>query len=358
MPAASLLAMSTRAAAQNVKNLVDIGNMPYSLVRPILSKVESPAQLRAIELQSPHIMEEDRELWIEFIKRDIPQWERFELPEKSNCWYDIYRDLLEQVQREVEEDAIQLKLAVDEINSKRANSGSKFLGENPQAGKRLPKLRPTATQRYAAHDRKMGGIKATYSAVYTEDGEKIWTLDKTPSVRPGRARSESSKRSSLFTSKTNKALTVPTHRLKPEVSQIKQVPRWLVDQHKQPPPASTTVARKPAGSTQKPSTTVTSTTQSPEPRKMSIRAPATSPLRQSEPVTRTGSSLPQKRPADEVSSSDPETKRAKVAVSSNPKASSPPLASPPPKASSPPIAPALRRRPAPSIFIQPKKKKP
>lgn len=252
---------------------------------------------------------------------------------------------------------MQLKLAVDEINSKRANSGSKFLGESPQVGKRLPKLRPTAAQRYAAHDRKMGGIKATFSAVYTEDGEKIWTLDKTPSVRPGRPRSESSKRSSLFTSKTNKALTVPTHRLKPEVSQIKQVPRWLVDQHKQPSPVSTTAARKPVASTQKQSPTVTPFSGSPEPSKSSIRAPVTSPRRQSEPVPRTGSSLSQKRTADEVSSSDHETKRTKVATTSTSKASSPPLASPPQKASSPPIAPALRRRPAPSIFIQPKKKK-
>lgn len=88
-----------------------MSNKTYLAKRKLTDSLSRLSQ-RAIELQSPHIMEEDRELWIEFIKRDIPQWERFELPEKSNCWYDIYRDLLEQVQREVEEDAIDRKSVV------------------------------------------------------------------------------------------------------------------------------------------------------------------------------------------------------------------------------------------------------
>lgn len=64
MPARSLLAMSTRVAVQNVRStslpliilvsvdvelmllgLTDIGNIPYSLARPFLIKVESPKQL-------------------------------------------------------------------------------------------------------------------------------------------------------------------------------------------------------------------------------------------------------------------------------------------------------------------------
>lgn len=39
------LVPQTFGSEADCADLVDIGNMPYSLVRPILSKVESPAQL-------------------------------------------------------------------------------------------------------------------------------------------------------------------------------------------------------------------------------------------------------------------------------------------------------------------------
>ena len=45
MPADSLRDMARRVAARNAHKINDVGNMPYSLVRPILMKIESPEKL-------------------------------------------------------------------------------------------------------------------------------------------------------------------------------------------------------------------------------------------------------------------------------------------------------------------------
>ncbi|PCG98661.1 RNA polymerase II transcription factor SIII, subunit A [Penicillium occitanis (nom. inval.)] len=218
MPARSLLAMSTRVAVQNVRSLTDIGNIPYSLARPFLIKVESPKQLRELEKNSPHIMADDRELWLDFIKRDIPQWEQYDIPSESDSWYDIYCDLLDQVQREVEEGALQLKQAVDKFYSDKASNAAVLVKDTS----RLPKPK-----------------RRTYTSSTT--------------------RSEP-KKNSIFSSKRNKVLAVPTHQLYSGASRINHVPQWLVDEHKQAPASTPTTAAsrpvpKPAtagGQTQKP----------------------------------------------------------------------------------------------------------
>jgi elongin-A len=99
--------------------LDNLGSLPYTLARPILLKVDNPQKLvrhtplllramfaytffvyqHALELASPQFAEHDKELWIEFIKRDIPNWDQYELPEESNDWYQVYCDLGEQVER-------------------------------------------------------------------------------------------------------------------------------------------------------------------------------------------------------------------------------------------------------------------
>ncbi|KAH8695973.1 putative RNA polymerase II transcription factor SIII subunit A [Talaromyces proteolyticus] len=210
MPARSLLAMSTRIAIQYSRSLTDVGNIPYPLARPFLIKIESPAQLREIERNSPHIMEDDRELWIDFIKRDVPQWDQYELPEESACWYDIYSDLVERVQREVDEDALRLKQAVDKINSDKASNAAVFVRDTSI----LPKPRRRAPTR-------------------TEP-----------------------KKSGLFHTKRNRVLAVPTHRLNSGASQIRHVPQWLVDQHKQP----TTVTQQRPSSASAPKTSASGVT--------------------------------------------------------------------------------------------------
>ncbi|KAL1999837.1 hypothetical protein VTN02DRAFT_3896 [Thermoascus thermophilus] len=365
MPPPSLLQLCTRAAIQNVKNLNDIGEMPYSLARPFLLKIESPGQLRFLEQRSPHIMQDDKELWLEFIKRDIPEWERFDLPEESDCWYDVYRDLLEQVQRRVDEDAEKMKLALEGINSERSKHGSKFIVDRRSI--RLPKERPTAKQRYASHDRRMGGIPPVF--VNRSDGAFLVGCR-----RPELPRSQTPKKGSPFAVKRNKALAVPTHRLSNKASQIKQVPRALIEDHKtparpqlpsRPVPAGSAVAPKsPSASIPKTSSASDSSASLRERearlRALTSRKPGASPNalpRAVSPPSRPITNPPPTNPAPERAASfSPPASASHGMPESSLKSDGEGSRSPPAVAAAP-RPPLVRKRPPPSIFIQPKRKK-
>ncbi|RAQ52435.1 putative RNA polymerase II transcription factor SIII (Elongin) subunit A [Aspergillus flavus] len=231
MPPPSLLQLCTATAVKNVKYLNDIGNVPYILARPFLSKIESPEKLRTLELQSPHIIDEDKELWFEFIKRDIPRWDEYDIPEQSDCWYDVYCDLRERVQREVDEDAEKLKLALDGISSERAKNSVNFVPDRRDI--RLPRERPTAKQRYASYDRKMGGIKPMFTCTKSTfgssdpQGSHLWSFERPPPPPK--------KKSSIFTApKRNNALAVPTKHLNNRATQVRQAPRSLIEEHRRP----------------------------------------------------------------------------------------------------------------------------
>jgi elongin-A len=172
-------------------------------------------------------MADDRELWLDFIKRDIPQWEQYDIPSDSDSWYDIYCDLLDQVQREVEEGALQLKQAVDKFYSDKASNAAVLVKDTS----RLPKPK-----------------------------RRFQTSSTT--------RSEP-KKNSIFSRKRNKVLAVPTHQLHSGASRINHVPQWLVDEHKQAPSPST-----PAMAASRPvSKSVTAGGQAPKPSAPRVSAP-------------------------------------------------------------------------------------
>ncbi|PKX98647.1 elongin A domain-containing protein [Aspergillus novofumigatus IBT 16806] len=234
MPPPSLLQLCTSTAIRNVKYLNDIGNVPYSLARPFLLKIESPEKLRSLELLSPHIMEEDTELWLDFIKRDIPRWDEYDLPEQPHCWYDVYCDLQQRVQKAVEEDAEKLKMALDGINSERAKHSAKFVTDRRIIP--LPRERPTAKQRYASYDRKMGGLTPRFTSprggMGSSDplGAPVWSYERPQLPRPEK------KKSNIFNlTKRNPVLAVPTKQLNNRASQVKKAPLSLIEEHRRPP---------------------------------------------------------------------------------------------------------------------------
>ncbi|KAL9128028.1 MAG: hypothetical protein Q9175_007615 [Cornicularia normoerica] len=74
-----------------------------------------------IELASPQICGQDGEIWLEFIKRDVPNWNRkpYE-PENPKKWYKAYKKLVVDSQKEVENDAADLKATLDRIKQDQA----------------------------------------------------------------------------------------------------------------------------------------------------------------------------------------------------------------------------------------------
>lgn len=75
MPVKSLRRLAIESCTHGIKYLYDVGDCPYSVIRPVLLKLGSPQQLHEIEEASPQIAGEDEEIWRSFITRDIPNGE-------------------------------------------------------------------------------------------------------------------------------------------------------------------------------------------------------------------------------------------------------------------------------------------
>ncbi|KAL2832894.1 RNA polymerase II transcription factor SIII subunit A-domain-containing protein [Aspergillus cavernicola] len=373
MPPQSLRQLCTATAIRNVKYLNDIGNIPYTLARPFLLKIESPEKLRSLELNSPHLMRDDVELWLEFIKRDIPKWDEISLPEQSDCWYDIYCELQEQVQRAVDEDAEKLKMALDGISSERAKHSAKFVTDRRTLP--LPRERPTAKQRYASFDRKMGGIAPVFSSKSGTGspsdpmGSPLWSFER-PSV-PRSQGQKKNNRNIFNATKRNPALAVPTQHLNNRATQIRQAPRSLIEQHRRPPDPP--VAQRPtlrapgrsslAGVVNNRSQTSPAIGSSLQEREARLRAiasghtPTSSPSRVAPQLSSSSSSA---RPSSSSLRTAPRShfRTTSVANTEDYRSSESGTNTDAEESKmSPPRVATIRKRPAPNVFIQPKKKK-
>ncbi|OOQ88804.1 putative RNA polymerase II transcription factor SIII (Elongin) subunit A [Penicillium brasilianum] len=203
MPAPSLKHLATATAIKHVKLLTDIGNLPYALARPILMKVDNPEKLHSMELLSPHLAEEDQEIWLELIKRDIPRWNTYDIPTHTNRWYEIYCDLQAEVQRELDADAEKMKMAIDGIKSERAQLQPKVVSQLPR-GVRASRPRMAPRGVYVP---RSGGLLAP----------------------------EAKKKAAIFApQRRNAALAVPTKHLSTRATQIKKAPRSLIEEHRRP----------------------------------------------------------------------------------------------------------------------------
>ncbi|KAL2808810.1 RNA polymerase II transcription factor SIII subunit A-domain-containing protein [Aspergillus granulosus] len=379
MPAPTLRHLCTTTAIRNVKYLNDIGNIPYDLARPFLLKIESPEKLRCLELQSPHLMRDDVELWLEFIKRDIPRSDEIALPEQPDCWYDVYCELREQVQREVDEDAEKLKMALDGISSERAKHSAILVDRRSL---HLPRERPTAKQRYASFDRRMGGIAPAFSSKNRSgsssdpQGSPIWSFGR-PSVP------RDTKKKNIFTAtKRNPALAVPTKQLNNRATQVRQAPRSLIEEHRRPPESA--IAQRPTlrvpgrsgsntGRSYSSPVVANSSLQEREARLRALTsgrasASATSSRAQPRPPpqvsssTRSGLSSPSSSstrpsPGSVATASRSQPRTALAANPEDPRSSESALKTDSETSRASPPRAMIRKRPAPNVFIQPKKKK-
>ncbi|KAF2173508.1 hypothetical protein M409DRAFT_15788 [Zasmidium cellare ATCC 36951] len=128
MPATTLFKMAMQAAIRLSAQINDIADMPYELARPILLKIQSPQQLRDIEINCPHIAEADKELWVHFIQRDIPDWEsKIVEPKNKNSWHKVYRWLQRKEERKAAEDEEALRKTLAGEGVKKAEKNALFI---------------------------------------------------------------------------------------------------------------------------------------------------------------------------------------------------------------------------------------
>ncbi|GAP83403.2 putative RNA polymerase II transcription factor SIII subunit A [Rosellinia necatrix] len=88
----SLVELCTAVCLRNIKDIDDMGDIPFELVRPIILRIDNPAQLRRVEVNSPHLEEHTPECWRRLIARDFPVLaERYRyVPSNPRSWHKIY----------------------------------------------------------------------------------------------------------------------------------------------------------------------------------------------------------------------------------------------------------------------------
>jgi elongin-A len=106
----------------------DLGDCPYELIRPVLLKLESPEQLYQLEINSPQIIGHDGEIWLQLIRRDIPDWEsKPHQPKDPKNWWKVYRKLKEQIQKDREQGAEKLRAELNSIKDEQEQNFAKVV---------------------------------------------------------------------------------------------------------------------------------------------------------------------------------------------------------------------------------------
>lgn len=123
----SLVDMARRTCARNIRNLYSIGALRVELIKPLLTKIENPDQLHALELNSPSVLPHTKEAWLSLLRRHIPNLES-RLPqnyqttlfadENAERWHMIYKKLRKQVDKEVAARDKQLAAQLADSNAK------------------------------------------------------------------------------------------------------------------------------------------------------------------------------------------------------------------------------------------------
>ncbi|KAL8632474.1 hypothetical protein Q9189_001745 [Teloschistes chrysophthalmus] len=241
MAVPSLAQLIHRKLIKNITMVTDVGVMPYDIVRPILLKIENPQQLKTLEANSPQLCGADEEIWIGFIKRDIPDWEsKILYPRNPASWWKVYRKLIRDHQKEVQTDAEALKAQFNRLKKEK----EKLKPEQLEEIRKIPKMDGMQYAHIAEYNKKKKIPKDTRptSVVLSFNG------GSNTRVLTGKGVMKKSEREARemihFTSNTH--LSIPTHQLKNVSSKVLCAPPGLVDDFRRaavPKPMDPTVPK-------------------------------------------------------------------------------------------------------------------
>ncbi|KAK5624543.1 hypothetical protein RRF57_000259 [Xylaria bambusicola] len=123
----------------------DIGTIPFHIARPVLLKIDSPTQLRRIEINSPHLEADTAELWKRLIARDFPVLAQREalVPKNPRSWHKIYAKYHRENAKAKQTAEELLKQAFKGIKEEKDRSTSQVVNYDSRKLPRLPRdVRP------------------------------------------------------------------------------------------------------------------------------------------------------------------------------------------------------------------------
>lgn len=180
-----------------------------------------------LEKASPQLIGADSELWVNFIKRDIPNW-RNKLIEPKNpaSWYKVYRKLVKETEDETEQQELELEEQMRSIQAAKASRTTKRIDP-----KNAPKLPLMGGMRPEKRRNVVDRLKPVISTLSFTSGSKTKTLTGAGVITKAK---REAKEMALLRGR-NSALTTPSHMLANQATRIQAAPRGLVDEHKRAP---------------------------------------------------------------------------------------------------------------------------
>lgn len=141
----SLKELAIMACLKNIRDIDNIGFLSYDIAREILIKLDNAAQLRQIELNSPHIEGQTGEIWLKLIERDFPLESKTKAyrPRDPKKWYKIWEKYKIEHDKALEDSENKLKFALAGLRQDKEKNTSKII-----SGKSLPSSAKFAIRRY------------------------------------------------------------------------------------------------------------------------------------------------------------------------------------------------------------------
>jgi elongin-A len=209
--------------ANKRQEITDVGGLPYSIVRPILLRLDSAAQLRVIEEASPHIALDDAECWLRLIDKKfsvLHQQNQLE-PRNPASWHKVYAQYARQDAAQKAEAEAKLKNAFAGLNArKEANRGAVV----DLARSSLP--RPPRDMRNVGRKPAVGRRGGT-----NDTGELKFTAGSRTKTNTAASVMRRVKREAAEVRARNK-LATPNGALRVRDGQIRQAPQGMVHEQR------------------------------------------------------------------------------------------------------------------------------
>ncbi|KAI1106663.1 RNA polymerase II transcription factor SIII subunit A-domain-containing protein [Jackrogersella minutella] len=217
----TLVELCTAVCIKNVREIYDVGGAPYSILRPILLKVEDPAQLQQLEEQSPHLLGDTVECWQRLINRDFTHLVkkcRFE-PRNPALWSKIYQ-----------------KYKTLEIEQKKAalaklNNGFKNIKKEKQAKAVKAMTFDAKVHGKIPNQRKVGPGGKREGSVAVNLGALTWGGGTRTKATSAHGIMQKARREAAEIGRRKK-LSTPTGQLAVRQGQIVRAPRGMVEEHR------------------------------------------------------------------------------------------------------------------------------
>ena len=200
---------------------------------------------REIEKASPQLVGHDAEIWMKFIKRDVPKWEdKPHEPSNPESWFKVYRKLLADSANEIDDDAKALEATLKGIKAEQSKHTIRQVRQST-----VPKLPKMGGMIYATSLPQWKREKAMRkpppppppSALNFNAGSRTKTLTGAGVINKARREAQ---QQSLFSHKKSKLVT-PTHELSSKARGVQFAPKGIVADYINP------VASKPVDPTVK-----------------------------------------------------------------------------------------------------------